>query len=521
MCGIGGVLPLRRSGPADPAQADAWLRGLAHRGPDDRDRWIEGPARLTHTRLSIIDLAGSPQPMDAADGALHLVFNGEIFNYRELRDVRSTTRSAPTATPRSFLALLAATGYAALQPAARPVRLRAPRPRPASCCAGPRPRSASCRCTTTATIAARCSPPRSRRCCAGRRGTPASSTTAQLRRLPAASLGARAAHPLRRRAQGRPGHRLSRCRRRRLTRRAATGAARPQSDRRLSTRPRRSTGSTTGSGAAVGGALVADVPVGSYLSGGVDSSLIVADRQRRPRTAGSTRSAPPSATRASTSSRYARRVSEPASAPTTTRCSVDAEDFPTCGRSSRRHRDAPFSRAGRHRGLPARRGRPPTRQGRAVRRGQRRAVRRLPEVPVRRASDRAGLVPAAHPAPVRRPARAAPARRRATGARIALRALCGRAPTMRPARSAGSRRSPRRARRAARSAPRRQHARRPGTGVATPSTGCCRLRPGQPWLPDNLLERGDRMSMAASLELRPPFLDHRLVELAFRLPSTT
>ena len=39
------------------------------------------------------------------------------------------------------------------------------------------------------------------------------------------------------------------------------------------------------------------------------------------------------------------------------------------------------------------------------------------------------------------------------------------------------------------------------------------------WLPDNLLERGDRMSMAASVELRPPFLDHRLVELAFRLPS--
>jgi asparagine synthase (glutamine-hydrolysing) len=40
------------------------------------------------------------------------------------------------------------------------------------------------------------------------------------------------------------------------------------------------------------------------------------------------------------------------------------------------------------------------------------------------------------------------------------------------------------------------------------------------WLPDNLLERGDRMSMAASLELRPPFLDHRLVELALRLPHS-
>ena len=42
-----------------------------------------------------------------------------------------------------------------------------------------------------------------------------------------------------------------------------------------------------------------------------------------------------------------------------------------------------------------------------------------------------------------------------------------------------------------------------------------------PWLADNLLERGDRMTMAASVELRPPFLDHRLVELAFRLPADT
>jgi asparagine synthase (glutamine-hydrolysing) len=42
----------------------------------------------------------------------------------------------------------------------------------------------------------------------------------------------------------------------------------------------------------------------------------------------------------------------------------------------------------------------------------------------------------------------------------------------------------------------------------------------QSWLPDNLLERGDRMSMAASLELRPPFLDRRMLELAFSLPSS-
>jgi asparagine synthase (glutamine-hydrolysing) len=69
------------------------------------------------------------------------------------------------------------------------------------------------------------------------------------------------------------------------------------------------------------------------------------------------------------------------------------------------------------------------------------------------------------------------------------------------------------------------HAGRPGfTALAGPLSGDvvrrmqqldCRI-----WLADNLLERGDRMSMAASLELRPPFLDHHLVELAFRLPTS-
>jgi asparagine synthase (glutamine-hydrolysing) len=61
------------------------LQALAHRGPDEQQMLAVGPAILGHVRLSIIDLAASHQPMTAADGRYSLVFNGEIYNYRELR----------------------------------------------------------------------------------------------------------------------------------------------------------------------------------------------------------------------------------------------------------------------------------------------------------------------------------------------------------------------------------------------------------------------------------------------------
>jgi asparagine synthase (glutamine-hydrolysing) len=59
---------------------------LGHRGPDDRDVHAEPSAGLAHARLSIIDLAGGAQPMTNEDGSLWITFNGEIFNYLELRD---------------------------------------------------------------------------------------------------------------------------------------------------------------------------------------------------------------------------------------------------------------------------------------------------------------------------------------------------------------------------------------------------------------------------------------------------
>lgn len=61
-------------------------RLLHHRGPDDHGVWCDGPVGFAHTRLAIIDVAGSAQPMAGAGGSTHVAFNGEILNYRELRE---------------------------------------------------------------------------------------------------------------------------------------------------------------------------------------------------------------------------------------------------------------------------------------------------------------------------------------------------------------------------------------------------------------------------------------------------
>ncbi|MCZ2828373.1 asparagine synthase (glutamine-hydrolyzing) [Modestobacter sp. VKM Ac-2986] len=62
------------------------LRCLRHRGPDDREVWSDGNAVLGFNRLAFIDIEGSPQPMPYADGRYRIVFNGEIYNYLELRE---------------------------------------------------------------------------------------------------------------------------------------------------------------------------------------------------------------------------------------------------------------------------------------------------------------------------------------------------------------------------------------------------------------------------------------------------
>jgi asparagine synthase (glutamine-hydrolysing) len=83
MCGICGVVDFRKPAPAESVERMMLL--LRHRGPDDRGVESLGPATLGFRRLSIIDLAGSHQPMSNEDGTLWLLFNGEIYNFRELR----------------------------------------------------------------------------------------------------------------------------------------------------------------------------------------------------------------------------------------------------------------------------------------------------------------------------------------------------------------------------------------------------------------------------------------------------
>ena len=84
MCGIAGILqfdgqPVRRE------LIERMVETLDHRGPDAHGIELRGPVGLGHTRLSIIDLSGGVQPMSSADGNLTVTFNGEIFNYLELR----------------------------------------------------------------------------------------------------------------------------------------------------------------------------------------------------------------------------------------------------------------------------------------------------------------------------------------------------------------------------------------------------------------------------------------------------
>ncbi len=84
MCGIAGIIDLEGSRPIDRAALKRMTDALAHRGPDGEGFFVEDGVGLGHRRLAIIDLAGGAQPIETASGGGVLVFNGEIYNYREL-----------------------------------------------------------------------------------------------------------------------------------------------------------------------------------------------------------------------------------------------------------------------------------------------------------------------------------------------------------------------------------------------------------------------------------------------------
>lgn len=84
MCGIAGIVRIDGA-PAGGQLLRAMTNALAHRGPDGDGFFCEGPVGLGHRRLAIIDLATGDQPMASDDGSSVIIFNGEIYNFRELR----------------------------------------------------------------------------------------------------------------------------------------------------------------------------------------------------------------------------------------------------------------------------------------------------------------------------------------------------------------------------------------------------------------------------------------------------
>src|SRR5580658_2831564 len=85
MCGICGQVKIAGDEPVDREMIRRMSRTMFHRGPDDEGYFFDGSLGFGFRRLSIIDLSGGHQPMSDAEESVWLVFNGEIYNYKELR----------------------------------------------------------------------------------------------------------------------------------------------------------------------------------------------------------------------------------------------------------------------------------------------------------------------------------------------------------------------------------------------------------------------------------------------------
>ncbi|MBI3776882.1 MAG: asparagine synthase (glutamine-hydrolyzing) [Gammaproteobacteria bacterium] len=90
MCGIAGIFAQAGGAPPQRVELERAISALAHRGPDGHGFYQQGMVGLAHARLSIIDLAGGAQPIHNEDETVWVVFNGEIFNYVELREFLQT-----------------------------------------------------------------------------------------------------------------------------------------------------------------------------------------------------------------------------------------------------------------------------------------------------------------------------------------------------------------------------------------------------------------------------------------------
>jgi len=85
MCGIAGIMEFGGDARADSAALDRMCSAMAHRGPDDAGLYVDGPVGIGMRRLSIIDVRGGHQPISNENGSLWIVFNGEIYNHADLR----------------------------------------------------------------------------------------------------------------------------------------------------------------------------------------------------------------------------------------------------------------------------------------------------------------------------------------------------------------------------------------------------------------------------------------------------
>lgn len=508
MCGIGGVVALG-DGELPDAEfvASSLIADLHHRGPDGNGVWQDDHAVLAHTRLAIIDLEGSEQPMRDDEGRV-LVYNGEVFNYRQLRrDLPGSWRTL--GDTEVFMRLLAERG---------PEGLRDVRGQFAAALWDPR----RCRLTLVRdevgvlplfwwTD--------------GRRLAFSSDVDA-LRAIVPGPVGVDpegVALYLRYRAVPAPGTLWSGIRKLRpghavifeegATPREEPWAA-PAPDADDSIGVQEATRTTRALlEQAVERALEADVPVGLYLSGGLDSSLVCA-------LAGRQRGTDPVHTfcatftdSADSEGRWAAQVA----AHLGTRhvevpivASDFADEWPALSRARGAPVSEPADMAMHHLARRARQdvkvvlsgegsdelfaGYPKYRFARLTR-----EVRRVPELIRRVGPDVAEWIP--------------PKGRRAA---VALRAL-------------GQRSEDDRVRAWFASFTAAEVAALTGgtpvrepvvpAAAAPPLVRMLRYDQG-PWLSDNLLERGDRMSMAASLELRPPFLDADVVAYARTLPPS-
>lgn len=512
MCGIVGIR--RFDGlPVDEGLLRRMAAQLHHRGPDGDGFRVWRDVGFGHTRLSIIDLAGSPQPMTSASAPVHVTFNGEIFNYQELR-AQLVKDGVPLRThgdTEVLLEILRREGLRGLHRLngqfafgcfdERAGTLLLARDRlgilPLYYAEGPG-------CLVFA-----------------------SEVKALLPALGAPQLDDDAVEDYLTYRSVPPERTLFRG----VKKLAAGHALHVGADGRLVDEvwwalPAKLHGEMlTGDAAvaavdaalerAVAGRLVADVPVGAYLSGGLDSSLTVA-LMKKLRQGGEVQTfAAGFADPRYDELPYAKQVSE-AVGTVHHEIHVTAEDFQQLWQKLSWHRDGPISE-------PA---------DVAI---FRIALYARSSVKVLLSGEGSDEIFAGYPKYVYEPklaiAAAIPAFLRVPAFRLAERLLPG---------------SKWRARQAARALAARTTAERLQTWFA-PFTwyerralraGYGALRsPGQyercegdhlrrmlyvdchTWLADNLLERGDRMSMAASIENRPPFLDHELVELAFRVDS--